>query len=48
MISGVKRTKADLEYYTRERCHILELSNVADDPAVSIARARVEAGITTA
>jgi mannose-6-phosphate isomerase-like protein (cupin superfamily) len=33
---------------TRERCHILELSNVADDPQVSIARARVAPGVTTA
>lgn len=36
------------EYYTDERCHIIEVSNTPDDPAVSIARARVEPGITTA
>ncbi len=35
------------EYYTEERCHINELSNTANDPAVSIAQARVEPGITT-
>lgn len=35
------------EAYTEERCHIVELSNSADDPAVSIARARVEPGVTT-
>lgn len=35
------------EIYTEERCHIVELSNHADDPAVSIARARVEPGMTT-
>lgn len=35
------------EYYTPERCHINELSNVADDPDLSIARARVSAGVTT-
>lgn len=35
------------EYYTEERCHILELSNDADDPGVSIARARVEPGVET-
>ena len=35
------------EYFTDERCHILELSNSVADPAVSIARARVEPGITT-
>ena len=35
------------EYYTPERCHINELSNVGEDPGVSIARARVSAGVTT-
>jgi len=38
----------DLEYSTEERCAILELSNDGDDPDVSIARARVAPGITTA
>lgn len=32
---------------TEERCHILELSNTADDPDCSIARARVLPGVTT-
>ncbi len=36
------------EYYTDERCHILELSNSSHDETLSIARARVEPGITTA
>ena len=31
----------------REGCHILELANSVDDPAVSIARARVAPGATT-
>ncbi len=35
------------EYFFREGCFIAELSNHADDPAVSIARARVEPGRTT-
>jgi mannose-6-phosphate isomerase-like protein (cupin superfamily) len=35
------------EYYTEEKCYIIELSNTPDDPDVSIARARVEPGITT-
>ena len=35
------------EYLSEERCHILELSNREDDPAVSIARARVAPGVTT-
>lgn len=35
------------EYYFEEGCYILELSNSPDDEAVSIARARVPAGVTT-
>ena len=35
------------EYYFQEGCHILELSNSAADEAVSVARARVEPGVTT-
>ena len=35
------------EKLTEEQCHILELSNTVDDEAVSIARARVTAGVTT-
>ena len=38
---------AAAEYYTEERCYINELSNTAHDPAVSIAEARVEPGVTT-
>src|SRR5438105_1489178 len=38
-------TKA--EFYTPERCFITELSNTPEDPAVSIARARVQSGVTT-
>ena len=38
----------DSEYYFREGCHIIELSNGDHDPAVSLARARVEPGRTTA
>ena len=36
------------EFYTDERCHILELLGGADDAAISIARARVSGGVTTA
>ncbi|MGI9200756.1 MAG: cupin domain-containing protein [Woeseiaceae bacterium] len=36
------------EYPTEERCHILELSNSSSDEGLSIARARVEPGVTTA
>ena len=43
----IRRSKPDEEYYFKEGCHILELSNGPDDPAVSIARARVTPGVTT-
>ena len=33
--------------YTPERCYITELANTPDDPAASIALARVPPGITT-
>ena len=36
------------EFYTEERCHILELSNAPSDAGLSVARARVEPGVTTA
>ncbi len=36
------------EYDTEERCSILELSNSEADEALSIARARVRPGVTTA
>ena len=35
------------EFHTEEGCFILESWNRADDPAVSIARARVVPGVTT-
>ena len=44
----VRRYRANTEYlFAAERCHIVELSNDANDPRASIARARVEPGITT-
>lgn len=42
----LKADEAD-EYYFHEGCFILELSNSAADPEVSIARARVKPGVTT-
>jgi mannose-6-phosphate isomerase-like protein (cupin superfamily) len=36
------------EYSTDERCFILELSNSEADEGLSVARARVEPGVTTA
>lgn len=38
---------AKAEYYTDELCYINELSNTPNDPEVSIARARVQIGIST-
>jgi len=38
----------DDEFYTEERCHILELLNDTEDRSQSLARARVEPGVTTA
>ncbi len=36
-----------VEYYSDERCFILEVLNNENSPEVSIARVRVESGITT-
>jgi mannose-6-phosphate isomerase-like protein (cupin superfamily) len=44
---GVSRGHAAVEQSTRERCDIAELSNTAEDPALSVARARVAPGVTT-
>src|SRR4051812_21074572 len=43
----VRRFDATKEFYTPEKCYIIELSNTPDDPDVSIARARVQPGVTT-
>lgn len=48
MKATIKRENCANEFYTDERCFITELSNSSDDPALSIARARVEPGVTTA
>ena len=47
MKESVRRADPSAEFPTPERCRILELSNTADDPDVSIAQARVAAGKTT-
>jgi mannose-6-phosphate isomerase-like protein (cupin superfamily) len=36
------------EFDTGERCAILEVANTPEDPGVSVARARVAPGVTTA
>lgn len=35
------------EFYTDEKCFIIETSNSVNDPDLSIVRARVEPGVTT-
>lgn len=44
---GIRRFDPGAEYYFDEGCHITELSNAAGDADASIARARVEPGVTT-
>jgi len=47
MKPGIKKCDLSREYFFAEGCFITELSNTADEPQLSIARARVEAGVTT-
>lgn len=47
MKSGVRRPDPSSESFTEERCHIVEVSGRPEDPELSIARARVEPGVTT-
>jgi mannose-6-phosphate isomerase-like protein (cupin superfamily) len=44
---AIRRYTPAAEFYTAEGCFINELSNIADDPGLSIARARVAPGVTT-
>ncbi|TNE36154.1 MAG: cupin domain-containing protein [Alphaproteobacteria bacterium] len=41
------RSANSREFLTRERCHITELFNAPEAPDASLARARVEPGVTT-
>ncbi|MGE5154203.1 MAG: cupin domain-containing protein [Bdellovibrio bacteriovorus] len=43
----LRRPALDEESLTAERCHILETWNRPEDPDLSVARARVEPGVTT-
>ena len=47
MQARILNISEDEEYYFEEGCFILELSNSEQDPQLSIARARVKAGVTT-
>jgi len=44
----VKKSNVDTEFKTKERCYIVETANDSGDELVSISRARVEPGVTTA
>ncbi|MEE4241988.1 MAG: cupin domain-containing protein [Desulfopila sp.] len=44
----IKRQAAQPEYWFREGCHIIETANDGGDTTLSVARARVESGVTTA
>ena len=48
MNTEIRHADTSKEFFTDENCFILELANDASDPDVSIARARVVAGATTA
>jgi len=45
--TAVRKQELAKEFLTPERCHILETYNTAADESMSIARARVEPGVTT-
>ena len=45
--AAIKHQCLVAEFFTAEGCYITELSNSADDPDLSIARARVAPGVTT-
>lgn len=43
----IRPLAVETEFYIDEGCFVIELTNGADDPDLSIARCRVEAGCTT-
>ena len=47
MSEYIKQCKEEEEFYFKEGCYIIEISNSAADPYVSIAKARVEIGQQT-
>ena len=47
MRETIKSCDLGSEFFIDEGCHIVEVSNSEDDPELSIARARVEPGVTT-
>jgi len=47
MKETIKQQNLKNEFYTSEKCYITELSNTPEYQNMSIARARVESGVTT-
>jgi mannose-6-phosphate isomerase-like protein (cupin superfamily) len=47
MKTEIKKQDLTNEFFTAEKCYIIELSNSENDPDLSIARARVEHGVAT-
>ena len=47
MKPAVRPLDRGVEFYTPERCYLIELANTPDDPEASIALARVAHGVTT-
>ena len=47
MQGAILKAEPDTEFWTPERCFILEMSNTDGDKGVSVAQARVKPGITT-
>jgi len=47
MKPSIHRLDTGSEFYTREHCYITETCNSAAEPDVSVARARVEPGVST-
>ena len=47
MQASIEQLDLQQEYYTDEKCYITEVSNSPATPDLSIARARVEPGVTT-
>ena len=47
MKESIRRYDSGNEFFSEEGCYINEVSNSPDDPDVSIARARLEPGLTT-
>jgi mannose-6-phosphate isomerase-like protein (cupin superfamily) len=45
---AVWKQRVESEFFTPERCYILETYNSAADESFSVARARVQPGVTTA